>query len=47
MNLDLATACRRTRALAGLSQQLTATETTSPRTNLTIAYTIKDAPDPS
>ncbi|WP_186526396.1 putative transposase [Leekyejoonella antrihumi] len=47
VDLDPATAPRRSRALAGLCQQLTDTETTYPGTNLKIVYTVKDQPDNS
>ncbi|TWP31995.1 putative transposase [Leekyejoonella antrihumi] len=47
VDLDPATAPRRSRALAALCEELTATETTYPGTNLTIVYTVKDHPDPS
>jgi transposase len=47
VSLDHATAPRRSRALAALCQQLTATETTYPDTPLKIVYSVKDQPDPS
>ena len=47
VNLDPATAPRRSRALDALCKELTATETTYPGTDLTITYTVKDQPDPS
>lgn len=47
VRLDPATAPRRSRALAALAQQLTATETTYPGTDLKIVYSVKDQPDPS
>ncbi|MEO7069359.1 MAG: putative transposase [Nostocoides sp.] len=47
VDLDPATAPRRSRALAALCQELTATETTYPGTNLKIIYTVKDHPNPS
>jgi hypothetical protein len=47
VTLDPATAPRRSRALHALCQQLTATETTYPDTQLKIAYSVKDQPDPS
>ena len=47
VRLDPATAPRRSRALAALCQELTATETIYPGTDLTIAYSVKHHPDPS
>jgi len=47
VRLDPASAPRRSRALAALAAELTATATRYPGTNLTIAYNIKDQPDPS
>ena len=47
VRLDKATAPRRSRALAALCQELTATETTYPGTDLKIVYSIKDRPDQS
>ena len=47
IRLDPASAPRRSRALAALTAELTATETRYPGTNLTIAYSVKDQPDPS
>jgi hypothetical protein len=44
VRLDPATAPRRSRALAQLCDQLTATNTTYPDTNLTLKYTIKNHP---
>jgi hypothetical protein len=45
LRLDPASAPRRSRALAALCDQLTATETTYPDTALKIAYSIKEHPD--
>ncbi|TWP32532.1 putative transposase [Leekyejoonella antrihumi] len=42
VDLDPATAPRRSRALAALCEQLTATETVYPGTDLKIVYTVKD-----
>jgi hypothetical protein len=47
VRLDSATAPRRSRALHALCQQLTATGTHYPDTNLKIAYSIKDQPQTS
>ncbi|MGH3094676.1 MAG: putative transposase [Streptosporangiales bacterium] len=47
VHLDPATAPRRSRALAALCQQLTATETTYPGTDLTIVYSVKNQPNHS
>jgi hypothetical protein len=47
VRLDPATAPRRSRALAALCEQLTATQTRYPDTKLKIAYSIKDQPQPS
>jgi len=47
VRLDPATAPRRSRALAALCQQLTATETTYPGTDLRIVYSVKNHPNPS
>lgn len=45
VRLDPATAPRRSRALHTICQQLSATETRYPETNLKIAYSVKDQPD--
>jgi transposase-like protein len=45
VRLDPASAPRRSRALAALCAQLTATETIYPDTQLKIAYSVKDQPD--
>ena len=47
VRLDPATAPRRSRALHALCDQLTATETRYPGTDLKIAYSVKDQPEPS
>ncbi len=47
VRLDPATAPRRSRAIHALCQQLTATQTTYPGTNLTITYALKNQPDHS
>ena len=47
VRLDPASAPRRSRAIAALCEQLTATETTYPGTNLKIAYSVKGQPDAS
>ena len=47
VSLDPATAPRRSRALHALCQQLTATETTYPDTQLKIVYSVKGQPDTS
>lgn len=47
VRLDPATAPRRSRALHALCQQLTATETTYPGTNLKITYEVKNHTNPS
>ena len=47
VRLDPATAPRRSRALHALCEQLTATETIYPDTQLKIVYSVKDQPDPS
>jgi transposase len=47
VRLDPATAPRRSRAIHALCQQLTATATTYPGTNLTITYAVKGQPDHS
>jgi hypothetical protein len=44
VRLDPASAPRHSRALAGLCDELTATETTYPGTGLTIAYSVKGQP---
>ena len=41
LRLDPATAARRSRAIAGLCQELTATETRYPGTDLKIKYSVK------
>jgi hypothetical protein len=47
VRLDPATAPRRSRALAALCAELTATNTYYPGTELTIAYNVKDQPNPA
>jgi len=47
VRLDPATAPRRSRAIHALCQQLTATATTYPSTNLTITYALKNQPNHS
>ena len=47
VRLDPATAPRRSRAIHALCQQLTATATTYPGTNLKITYAVKNQPDHS
>jgi transposase len=47
VRLDPASAPRRSRALHALCEQLTATQTRYPDTDLTISYSIKDQPEPS
>lgn len=47
VRLNPATAPRRSRAIQALCQELTATETVYPDTNLTITYEVKDHPDHS
>jgi hypothetical protein len=47
VRLDPATAPRRSRALAALCADLTATATRYPGTDLTLAYSIKNHPDPA
>lgn len=47
VQLDPATAPRRSRALQALCEELTATGTTYPGTNLTITYTVKGQPNRS
>lgn len=47
VRLDPATAPRRSRALAALCHELTATETIYPGTSLTIVYSVKGQPDHS
>jgi hypothetical protein len=47
VTLDPATAPRRSRALHALCQQLTATETIYPDTQLKIVYSVKDQPGTS
>ena len=47
VRLDPATAPRRSRALAALCAELTATATRYPGTELTLAYSVKDHPNPS
>jgi transposase-like protein len=44
VRLDPLSAPRRTRALTALCEQLTAAQTTYPGTNLTLRYSVKDAP---
>ena len=44
VRLDPLSAPRRTRALAALCEELTATETTYPGTDLVLRYSVKDAP---
>ena len=44
VRIDALSAPRRTRALAALCEQLTATETVYPGTDLVLAYAVKDAP---
>ena len=44
VRIDALSAPRRTRALAALCEQLTATETVYPCTDLVLAYAVKDAP---
>jgi hypothetical protein len=47
VRLAPASAPRRSRALAGLCTELTATATRYPGTDLTLAYSVKDHPQPS
>ncbi|MGI8761927.1 MAG: helix-turn-helix domain-containing protein [Jatrophihabitantaceae bacterium] len=47
VRLDPASAPHRSRAIAALCEQLTATETTYPGTSLKIVYSVKDHPDAS
>src|SRR5665648_964962 len=47
VRLDLASAPRRSRALAALAAELTNTATRYPGTNLTINYSVKGQPNPS
>jgi hypothetical protein len=47
VRLDPATAPRRSRAIHALCQQLTATASTYPGTNLTITSAVKNQPDHS
>ena len=47
VRLDPASAPRRSRALAALAAELTATATHYPGTELTLAYSVKGQPDPS
>jgi hypothetical protein len=47
VRLDPATAPRRSKALAALCADLTATATTYPGTDLTLAYSVKNHPDPA
>lgn len=42
LRINPLSAPRRTRALAGLCADLTATKTTYPGTDLTLVYTVKD-----
>jgi hypothetical protein len=47
VRLDPASAPRRSRALAALCADLTATQTRYPGTDLTLAYSVKNQPDPA
>ena len=47
VRLDPATAPRRSRALAALCADLTDTQTRYPGTDLTLAYSVKNQPDPA
>ena len=47
VRLNPLSAPRRTRAIAGLCEVLTATETAYPGTDLTLVYTVKNPTDPA
>ena len=47
VRLDPATAPRRSKALAGLCADLTDTKTRYPGTDLTLAYSVKNQPNPA